>query len=521
MKKKSSLRSAFFTPHVLTTLVVCAAACFIVPGSLLAFLHHEAPTNIITVTNTNDSGPGSLRQALADANDGDTIEFAVTGTIGLTSGELLVNNSITISGPAAATLAVNGNANGRVFHVAPGITVTISGLTITNGNACCIFPDDVGGGIYNDHATLTLNACIISGNVADNRGGGIFSDGSFGSASVAINDSEIINNSTFSGGAIFSDGNSGTALLEITGTIISENSATETGGAISNDHAHVTLNNCTMSFNSAGGNGGGAIYNLGNTFNSKKGDAVVEINNSTLSGNSAQFNGGGIYSDGVAMGTAQVQIVNSTLSGNSATSNGGGIYNSGGLGSATLQIGNSTLADNSAQSFGGSIYNFGLLGKDATTDLANTIFTVGTAGGTISNSAGTITSEGYNLSSDDGGGYLTGPGDQINTDPVLGPLQDNGGPTFTHALLPGSPAINAGDPSFTPPPLFDQRGPGFDRVVNGRIDKGSFEVQGPTPTVTPTPTATPTPTPTGTPSSTPRATPTPRPRPTPARRPNS
>ena len=84
---------------------------------------------------------------------------------------------------------------------------------------------------------------------------------------------------------------------------------------------------------------------------------------------------------------------------------------------------------------------------------------------------------------------MTGPGDQINTEPLLGPLQDNGGPTLTHALLPGSPAIDAGDPNFTPPPFYDQRGPGFPRVVNGRIDVGSFEVQGPTPT--PTPTATP------------------------------
>src|SRR5207237_6036332 len=66
---------------------------------------------------------------------------------------------------------------------------------------------------------------------------------------------------------------------------------------------------------------------------------------------------------------------------------------------------------------------------------------------------------------------------RINTDPMLGPLQDNGGPTFTHALLPASPAIDTGDPNFTPPPFFDQRGPGFDRVVNGRIDIGSFEVQ--------------------------------------------
>ena len=89
-----------------------------------------------------------------------------------------------------------------------------------------------------------------------------------------------------------------------------------------------------------------------------------------------------------------------------------------------------------------------------------------------------MTSLGYNLSSDDGGGFLTGPGDQINTDPLVGPLRDNGGPTLTHKLLSGSPAIDAGDPSFTPPPFYDQRGPGFDRVVNGRIDTGSFEVQG-------------------------------------------
>ena len=121
---------------------------------------------------------------------------------------------------------------------------------------------------------------------------------------------------------------------------------------------------------------------------------------------------------------------------------------------------------------------------------------------------GTVTSYGYNVSSDDGGGYLNGPGDQINTDPLLGPLQDNGGPTFTHALLPGSPAINAGDPNFVGPPDYDQRGPGFDRVRGGRIDVGSFEVQKP-PSPTPTPTVTPTP----------RPTPTPRSRPTPPSRP--
>src|SRR5438046_482619 len=96
--------------------------CFVV----LCAMGISARADVITVTNTNDSGPGSLRQALADANDGDTIEFAVTGTIGLTSGELLVDKAITISGPGAENLAVNGNATSGVFHVTGG-NVTISG----------------------------------------------------------------------------------------------------------------------------------------------------------------------------------------------------------------------------------------------------------------------------------------------------------------------------------------------------------------------------------------------------------
>src|SRR5205807_9137640 len=141
----------------------------------------------------------------------------------------------------------------------------------------------------------------------------------------------------------------------------------------------------------------------------------------------------------------------------------------------------STLSDNSA-SIGGSILVFGPL------QIGNTILNRGDSGANIDSFGEvTVTSLGYNLSSDDAGGHLTGPGDQINIDPMLGPLQDNGGPTFTHSLMPGSPAIDAGDPNFTPPPFYDQRGSSFWRVRNGRIDVGSFEVQsGTTPSPTPT-----------------------------------
>jgi hypothetical protein len=156
------------------------------------------------------------------------------------------------------------------------------------------------------------------------------------------------------------------------------------------------------------------------------------------------------------------------------------------LGSGAIT--NSTISGNNGSvSFGG-----GML------EIVNTILNASAGSANITNYGGTLTSHGYNLSSDDGGGYLNGPGDQVNIDPMLGPLQDNGGPTFTHALLPGSPAINTGDPSFTPPPSYDQRGSPFVRVFNGRIDIGSFEAQPPrrpSPTSRPRPTPPPRPTP--------------------------
>jgi hypothetical protein len=382
------------------------------------------PANIIVVTNTNDSGPGSLRQALIDANDGDTIEFdpSLKGqTIILTGGELNVDKDVTISGPGADHLAVDGNAQSRVFYVNPGTTATISGLTITNGN---------GGGIFNYDATLTVSNCTISGN---------------------------------SGGGISNGGVRGTATL--------------------------TLTNCTVSSNTA--TVGGGINNYAGV-----GGALLTIANSTISGNSATFGGGIASSGGAQLAITMVTVSNSTISGNAAQ-NGGGISNNAvGVGVISgVTVSNTTLSGNWATGDGGGIYNVGA----ADTELSNNILNAGSSGENI---FGAVTSHGYNLSSDNGGGYLTGPGDQINTDPLLGPLQGNGGPTFTHALLPGSPAINTGDPTFTPPPDYDQRGAGFDRVGNGRIDIGSFEVQWAAPTPTPRP------------SATPRPRPTPKPRPT-------
>jgi len=424
--------------------------------ALLCAAAVSAHANIITVTNTNDNGPGSLRQALIDANDGDTINFAVTGTIGLTSDELLVNKSVTISGPGTDVLAINGNATYRVFHIAPSKIVTISELTITNGNASNE-PVPDGGGIYNDHATLTLGNCTITNNVAFRDGGGVHNAGA---ATLTLNDCVINGNVTGNdGGGICNDGTGGAAIMGITNSTVSSNSATH-GAGICNDGR-------------------------------MKGATLLQINNTTFNDNSAGDDAGAILNIADTKGTATLS--NCTISGNSAQSFGGGINNLAGL-----TVSNTTFSGNSA-SFGGSI----AIGNPVTVSIGDTVLNAGAMGGTIYNDGGIVISRGYNLSSDDAGGYLNGPGDQLNTNPLLGSLQDNGGPTLTHALLPGSPAIDTGDPNFTPPPDYDQRGPGFDRVVNGRIDIGSFEVQNP-PSPTPTPTATPTPRPTPTPRSRPK-----------------
>jgi hypothetical protein len=161
----------------------------------------------LTVTNLSDSGVGSLRGELALASDNDIIVFAVVnGTITLTSGQLEVSKSIMINGPGANLLTVDANHASRAFHIASGNTVTISGLTITNGN-----DGGFGGGaIFNGDATLTVSNCTISGNSASGPGGGIFNQGFPGSATLTINNSTLSGNSVFfSGGGIFSASGSG------------------------------------------------------------------------------------------------------------------------------------------------------------------------------------------------------------------------------------------------------------------------------------------------------------------------
>jgi len=134
---------------------------------------------------------------------GDTIDLGVTGTITLTTGELLVNKSVTINGPVWIT-DIDGNHATRVFHVSGGVTATIDGLTITNGQASGFSHSDGGGGIYNDQSTLTVSNCTLSGNSA-HAGGGIFNDAYLGSATLEVTSSTLSGNSSGGGGGIFNE----------------------------------------------------------------------------------------------------------------------------------------------------------------------------------------------------------------------------------------------------------------------------------------------------------------------------
>ena len=518
---------------------------------------------IITVTSAADNlvvdGQVTLREAIQAANtnsrvDGstagsgaDTIQFAagLAGqTITLGGTQLQITSPLTINGLGATQLSISGNNTSRIFEVLAGNSVTISGLTLTQGKA------DNGGGILNS-GILTISNSTISGNSVVYGGGDVINTGNGGGISnlgtLTINKSTVFGNST-----IFFNT---TGLADVV-------SNSGNGGGVSNVGT-LTINNSTISGNSATGEFIGAVNDINNSSNSGNGGGIsnggtLTISNSTISANStAQTIGGVNIGDGGGIsnvansGIAMLTISNSTISGNSTNGFGGGISNTAG----TLTLSNSTIAANLAGG-GGGISNVGTLTISNSTISANSVNN-NSGGGISSNGTATVTITNSTISGNNGGGIVRGAFDNsgINTltvstctisgnnfcgisgsdpsftaslrstivantvtatldgnvpgsedligsfrveysliesranatfietvpgsnrygvDPLLGPLAENGGPTLTHALLAGSPAINRG--SNPTPHSFDQRGLGFVRAV-GRTDIGAFEVQ--------------------------------------------
>lgn len=559
--------------------ILTKAAFFTALLILLFGVANESRAAAYTVDTTADnaaltactSAPNdcSLRGAIASANStatNDVIDFALPSndvgctpggvcTITLSNGDLTTSSASTAgtltitNSTGAANLLISGNNLSRVFFVARAGNLMLNGVTVTNGNSTngggifndvgtltvvnCIISDNsatFGAGIVNrgenGTATLTINNSTVSGNSAVGEGGGIENKGYNGGAVVTINSSTVSGNSAINGGGINSGavdgpGLSGTASVTINDSLINRNSASTNGGGISNSIGLLTVNRSTITGNTAFGglaSSGGGIYSTslnllpatviidsstfdGNSALSGGGiynattpnaNASLTISNSTFSNNSASGAGvsaaGAIYNDGRNSGNATLTISNSTFSNNSAPDGSvGAIYNDGSdSGNATLTITANTFSGNSARFIGGGIYNrvFGF-GRARLT-IGNTIMKTGARGENLVNdpSAGVV-SRGYNLFNDNGGGFIVDTTDQINTDPLLGPLQDNGGPTLTFALLPGSLAIDKGK-SFDL--MTDQRG--MTRPVDNvsisnatggdGADIGAFEVQSPT-----------------------------------------
>ena len=373
----------------------------------------DDPNHTIVAYSTVDDGPGSLRQALREASDGDKINVTARGTITLISGELVVDKSLTIRGPGKANLSINGNAASRVFYIAPGTTVTIEGIKIMNGRVGGFrFPTSAGGGVYSDHAQLTLRDCVVSGNAA-RFGGGVFSNSNNGgSTSLTLVNTSISGNSAefllfgdtirgfgggiFSGGGFISANPSGDATLSLDNSIVSGNTAAFGGGIFSDGfsgNATATINNSSVTNNTAftGGvilgeqvytAGGGGIYNNGDS-----GVATLRLTGSTITGNVAGTfvdpneehlfdpgDGGGIYNDAIASvrpGNAQVTLNNTAISGNTAFGDsegsvGGGIVNyAKDFGSASVTADGSNIKENAADIC--AIFNFGEAGEATVT----------------------------------------------------------------------------------------------------------------------------------------------------------
>ncbi len=465
----------------------------------------ENATLILTVNTTSDQNDGSpnnglsLRDAILianrDANNEYIIQLEAGQTYGLTlnginengslTGDLDITKKMTIEtiGTTPATIeAATLTQRDRVFHLLGGGRLTIDNIIVKGGS----INGDGGGFLIADNASLIALDSLITGNSANNGGGIISSQTNVNN--IFINTSITSNTANQNGGGMLGGNNSFTDS-----SILGNIATADAGGlAVGNN----TITNSRIIGNIAGINGGGVFRGNNTIINSTISDnratdfgggiarGTNTIIGSTISNNTA-LSGGGIASDNNT-------IVNSTISGNTVLLDGGGIL---GIGNTII---NSTITNNLADSDNNGEGNGGGLFALETNTIRNTI---------IANNfdtprnlgiqeihpdiSGTVEGNNFNLISNITGATGTvGTGsDKISTNVLLAPLANYGGVTQTHALYSGSSAINAGNNNAIPLDIldlnnngifderipFDQRGQGFPRVLDGRVDIGAFE----------------------------------------------
>jgi hypothetical protein len=397
-----------------------------------------AAATTFTVSNTNDSGTGSLRDAVSMVNSGsggDTIVIpASTTPYVLTSGELAITKPVTITGAGAGSTTISGNHTSRIFDFQNAGPNAVSGVTLTAGTA-------VFGGAIQDIAggTLELSSIAASGNSASVGAGAVdFGDGTL-----------TITNSSFS-----------------SNTAVDFDGAVEAGGGGSS-HDTITISSSTFSDNSATGSSsdtGALSLGGGGTSND-----TLTITGSTFANNRAASFGGAISASGGGGNTDTLTVTNTTIVGNTVSAPNGDSAGAA-MFAATTVLRSDTIDGNSAT--GASSFGGGLFAPTSAT-VVNTIIAGNTAH-TGGNCGAPLTSQGHNIESADTCGF-TASTDHTNTDPGLGTLADNGGSTETQALSSGSPAIDAGDNSSCP--STDQRG--VPRPQGPACDIGAYELAPP------------------------------------------
>jgi uncharacterized repeat protein (TIGR01451 family) len=527
----------------------------LIVGTVLALLVWPAAASAtINVTTNQDHGPGSLRQAIADASPGETINVPAE-TITLTTGELVINKNLVIAGAGAGSTILSAGHTARAILVMGSSTLDLSGFTVRDGLEQGAGITIQGGAFASGTGAVTIRHSIFTANTVDTSGGPGGSGGTsqggaiYAGGALTLDDTQVTGNvASANGGSGGSGGIANGAGIQVTGALTITNSqvignvASANGGdggfggiadgagihgGTAVNATSVRVDGNTASADAGSGKSGGIADAAG-----LLSDVSTTISDSDISGNTTTARGGGGPSNSSQDGgiadeagmelRGSLTLTRSTVSRNSADASGGpggdgGIADSAGLnysgsGSTDVSIGNMTIAGNSAVSSSGGIVSAGgmvlshsgtgnvLLSFDTIADnsAVPTILTPGggnirasTSGGgavkvqdsIISGGVGfagaencvnspTFTSLGHNIENLNQCG-LNSPTDKVNTNPGLGPLQDNGGPGQTLSFGLDSPAFDTADP--TTCPATDERG--VRRPQAAGCDIGALELE--------------------------------------------
>ncbi len=473
---------------LVASLLACALA-------LLA-LAASASAGTIAVANLNDSGAGSLRDAIAKAAVNETIVLP-SGQITLTTGPIAFEKNLTIVGVGPGGSIVSGNDASRVFTITGTPKVLLEGLTVTHGK-------DVNGAGILASGEVTLENVAVSANHAGGSGVAGFGGGiELGAGTYVLSDTVVSENTAgggaegagFGGGIEYSPTAEKQSLtLSLVRSRVTDNRAgvgdAGFGGGIDassgqdNGAISISLSSSSLSGNVAGGGGAESGFGGGLELSSggKNNVLALTVDRSSVTGNAAGggaakssgFGGGITYSSGGEGVTQTLAVTNSTIAGNTAGGGGAEADGFGGgleFGGGTGTLSHVTVAGNSAGGGGGTSLGAGLeLGPLGTGGIDNSIVAANSGG----NCSAAVVSRGHNLDDGTSCGFA-GTGDKSGADAKLGPLGEHGGPTPTRLPLAGSPAIDAGDPATCP--STDQRG--VARPQGGGCDIGAVELQRP------------------------------------------